>query len=101
MLVRRSNENLYRKTIIYKTQTTNQDSSEEEEIQIEENFQNEQVFFFMNVKRLPIHIFSFFTRQIDSSKNLGANVCPPIGGLPCNTDTHIYTHAQPTQGPTD
>ena len=65
MLVRGSNENLYRKTIIHKTQTTNQDSSDEEEIQIE-NFENEQVFFFMNVKRLPIHILSFFARQIDS-----------------------------------
>ena len=44
MLVRRSNEgeSLYRKTIIHKTQTTNQDSSDEEEIQIDENFQNEQ-----------------------------------------------------------
>ena len=48
MLVTRRNEgeNLYRKTIIHKTQTTNQDSSDEEDIQIEQNFQNEQVFSF-------------------------------------------------------
>ena len=48
MLVRRSNEgeNPYKKIIIYNKQTTNQDFSDEEEIQREQKFQNEQFFSF-------------------------------------------------------
>ena len=51
---------------LYIKQAPNQDSSDEEEIQMDEKFQNEQFFFFfMNVERLPIHLFSLFARKID------------------------------------
>ena len=36
---------------------------------MEEKFQNEQIFLiFMNVKRLPIHVFRIFARKIDFLK---------------------------------
>ena len=65
MLVRRSHEgeNPYRKTIIHKTKTTNQDSSDEEDIQMGEIFQNEQAFFFFMNEKLD--------KKTDLTKKLG------------------------------
>ena len=74
MLVRRSNEgeNLYRKTIIHKNIDNKSRLFRWRRDKNWGEFSKwTSFFFFMNVKHLPIHIFSFFATQIDSKEKLG------------------------------